>query len=141
MRRSILLVPSVLKGNGSGHVVRCLSLARALGSGASVYLPEVRPSDSSLSAWHAAELTLAYARELSGLHIVHRLPAPSRRNPWELVILDRRATSAEELASWERFAPVVSIDEGGEARERAQYIVDILPRHPRAGGGEPNRSG
>ncbi len=28
MNRSILFVPSVIKGNGSGHIVRCLSLAQ-----------------------------------------------------------------------------------------------------------------
>jgi 2-polyprenyl-3-methyl-5-hydroxy-6-metoxy-1,4-benzoquinol methylase len=57
------------------------------------------------------------------------------------VVLDRRATSADELGSWERVAPVLAIDEGGEARDSAQYIVDILPRHPRARGGPANRSG
>jgi 2-polyprenyl-3-methyl-5-hydroxy-6-metoxy-1,4-benzoquinol methylase/spore coat polysaccharide biosynthesis predicted glycosyltransferase SpsG len=135
--RSILLVPSVTKGNGSGHIVRCLSLARALGAGASVYVPEAK----SETNWSAAELSLAYARELSGVRIVSQLPVLSRRSPWDLVVLDRRATSLDELASWERYAPVVAIDEGGEARDGAQYLFDILPRHPRAAGGSANRSG
>jgi 2-polyprenyl-3-methyl-5-hydroxy-6-metoxy-1,4-benzoquinol methylase len=137
MSRSILLVPSVSKGNGSGHIVRCLSLARSLGSAASVFVPD----GESEACWSAAELSLAYAREFSGLHIVSQLPTPSRRGSWDLVVLDRRATSAEDLASWERLGPVLSIDEGGEARESAHYLIDILPRHPRAGGGVPNRSG
>jgi 2-polyprenyl-3-methyl-5-hydroxy-6-metoxy-1,4-benzoquinol methylase/spore coat polysaccharide biosynthesis predicted glycosyltransferase SpsG len=137
MSRSILLVPSVTKGNGSGHIVRCLSLARALGSGASVYVPEAK----SETNWSAAELSLAYARELSGVRIVSQLPVMSRHSPWDLVVLDRRATSSDELGSWERYAPVVAIDEGGEARSGAQYLVDILPRHPRATGGPANRSG
>ena len=137
MSRSILLVPSVTKGNGSGHIVRCLSLARSLGGAASVYVPEAK----SETNWSAAELSLAYARELSGVRIVSQLPILSRRSPWDLVVLDRRATSLDELASWERFAPVVAIDEGGAARPSAQYLVDILPRHPKAGGGAANRSG
>jgi 2-polyprenyl-3-methyl-5-hydroxy-6-metoxy-1,4-benzoquinol methylase/spore coat polysaccharide biosynthesis predicted glycosyltransferase SpsG len=137
MSRSILLVPSVAKGNGSGHIVRCLSLARSLGSGSSVFVPEVK----SETSWSAAELSLAYARELSGVRIVSQLPVAARRSPWDLVVLDRRATSLDELLSWERYAPVLAIDEGGEARDGAQYVVDILPRHPRAPGGPANRSG
>ena len=137
MSRSILLVPSVAKGNGSGHIVRCLSLARSLGSGASVFVPEAK----SETSWSSAEISMAYARELSGIGVVSRLPTSARRSPWDLVALDRRATSVEELVAWERFAPVVAIDEGGPARDLAQYLIDILPRHPRAGGGEPNRSG
>jgi 2-polyprenyl-3-methyl-5-hydroxy-6-metoxy-1,4-benzoquinol methylase len=145
MTRSILLVPSVAKGNGSGHLVRCIGLARALGEGASIYLPEASrraaSGEAPESSWSAAELSLAYSRELSGLRLVTTLPVSARRGPWDLVVLDRRATSQADLASWERFAPVVAIDEGGEARESAQYLVDILPRHPRSAGGAPNRAG
>jgi 2-polyprenyl-3-methyl-5-hydroxy-6-metoxy-1,4-benzoquinol methylase len=137
MSRSILLVPSVTKGNGSGHIVRCLSLAQALGSGASVYVPETK----SETSWSAAELSLAYARELSGVSIVSELPQGARRSPWDLIVLDRRATSLGELASWERYGPVLAIDEGGEARDSVEYLIDILPRHPRALGGPANRSG
>jgi SAM-dependent methyltransferase/spore coat polysaccharide biosynthesis predicted glycosyltransferase SpsG len=144
MNRSILLVPSVAKGNGSGHIVRCLSLARALGEVASVFVPPGteggRPGSPPEPSWSAAELSLAYGRELSGLRLVTRLPA-TRRSPWDLIVLDRRATSEEELRVWERFAPVVAIDEGGQARDQVHYTIDILPRHPRAAGGSANRSG
>jgi SAM-dependent methyltransferase len=136
MSRSILLVPSTARGNGSGHLVRCLSLARSLGGGASIYLPESPlPGD-----WSLAELSLAYSRELAEVHVVSFLPPASRFSAWDLVVLDRRATSLAELVAWERFAPVLALDEGGEAREKVQYLVDVLPRHPRSGGGGPNRS-
>jgi len=149
MSLSILLVPSVTKGNGSGHIVRCLSLARALGSCASVFVPEIPlrglsnqvPDQEEATTWSAAELALAYSRELSGLRIISKFPPLSRRSPWDLIVLDRRETGASELEFWECFGTVVAIDEGGEARDLAQYTIDILPRHPKAQGGGPNRSG
>jgi 2-polyprenyl-3-methyl-5-hydroxy-6-metoxy-1,4-benzoquinol methylase/spore coat polysaccharide biosynthesis predicted glycosyltransferase SpsG len=136
MSRSILLVPSVGKGNGSGHILRCLSLARSLGNKASIYIPEIK----SETSWSYAELSLAYARELSGISIVSRFYSVPRHSPWDLIVLDRRATSRAELVAWERFAPVVALDEGGEARTSAHYLIDILPRHPRFSGGPANRS-
>jgi 2-polyprenyl-3-methyl-5-hydroxy-6-metoxy-1,4-benzoquinol methylase len=119
--RRILLVPSVAKGNGSGHIIRCFSLTRALGPGAVVFISDEADRDS----WSAAELSLAYARELSGIEVATELSAETR---WSLVILDRRASSAEEVAFWERLGPVISLDEGGSGRSLASYLVDILPR-------------
>jgi len=132
MSLSILFVPSVSKGNGSGHLMRCLSLAGALGPRAAVFVPEAK----SETSWSAAELSLSYSRELVGVNLVTSLRDPARygggNGPWDLVVLDRRATPKEELAFWERIAPVLAIDEGGEARSSAPYLIDILPRlHPR----------
>ena len=130
MSRRVLFVPSVAKGNGSGHLVRCLSLARELGPGAAVFAPEAKAAGS----WSAAELSLSYSREFLGVPLVSEQAASQA---WDLVVLDRRATSAEELAYWERLGPVAALDEGGPAREAASYLVDILPRAkpPRRGKG------
>ncbi|MEI6389399.1 MAG: methyltransferase domain-containing protein, partial [Spirochaetota bacterium] len=121
----IVIVPSVTKGNGSGHIVRCFRLARALGPAAAVYLPAAKTSDS----WSAAELTLAYSRELEGIRIIDE---PSQAFGADLVVLDRRASSLEELRFWEGIAPVLALDEGGSARSAATYLIDILPRAKRS---------
>jgi 2-polyprenyl-3-methyl-5-hydroxy-6-metoxy-1,4-benzoquinol methylase len=123
MKRRILLVPSVTKGNGSGHLVRCLALARALGEGSAIFVAENRNG----SSWSAAELQMAYTRETADIDLVTELRADQ---PWDLVILDRRSTPREELAFWERLGPVVALDEGGPGRSLASYLIDILPRLP-----------
>ncbi len=143
MLRSILLVPSVSKGNGSGHLMRCFGLAKALGPGAAVYVPEAKAETS----WSAAELELAFHRELGGISLVTSLRDQGRDSlptrSWDLVVLDRRAITRDELAFWELFGPVLAIDEGGEARGAALYLIDILPRAgsvPNLGGQGPNKA-
>ncbi|HUX38412.1 MAG TPA: methyltransferase domain-containing protein [Rectinemataceae bacterium] len=121
MKLRILVVPAVAKGNGSGHIVRSFRLVRALGSGSAVYLPATKTDRS----WSAAELRLSYTREIEGIRIVDDL---ATAGSWDLVLLDRRSTSADELGFWESMAPVVALDEGGEARSSASYLIDILPR-------------
>jgi len=133
MSLRILIVPSVAKGNGSGHIVRCLRLARELGAASAVYLPAAKTD----RAWSAAELSLSYARELEGLRIVDDLAGAGA---WDLVVLDRRATRLDELSFWESIGPVAALDEGGEARGSASYLVDILPRLAGPGYDGANRS-
>ncbi len=50
--------------------------------------------------------------------------------PWDLIVLDRRATTREEYADYETHAPVVGIDEGGDSREWIPYLIDTLPLPP-----------
>jgi len=118
---SILFVPSVRRGNGSGHLVRCFGLASALGTKAAVFLS----NDPGPVSWSSDELRLAYPREMSSVRIIGELRSEAR---FTLVVLDNRETPAAELEHWARWGTVVAIDEGGEARSSAAYLVDILPR-------------
>lgn len=118
---NILFVPSVRRGNGSGHLVRCFGLASALGTRAAMFLS----NDPGPLSWSSDELRLAYPREMSSVRIIGELRSEAR---FTLVVLDNRATSAAELEHWARWGTVVAIDEGGEARGAAAYLVDILPR-------------
>jgi SAM-dependent methyltransferase/spore coat polysaccharide biosynthesis predicted glycosyltransferase SpsG len=118
---SILFVPSVRRGNGSGHLVRCFGLASVLGTRAAVFLS----NDPGSASWSSDELRLAYPREMSSVRIIGELRSEAR---FTLVVLDNRETTAVELEHWARWGAVVAIDEGGEARGAAAYLVDILPR-------------
>ena len=70
----ILLVPSVRRGNGSGHLVRCFALAEALGPKAAVYLAD-EPGPGS---WSADELRLAYPRETASIRIIGAIRSAAR---------------------------------------------------------------
>jgi 2-polyprenyl-3-methyl-5-hydroxy-6-metoxy-1,4-benzoquinol methylase/spore coat polysaccharide biosynthesis predicted glycosyltransferase SpsG len=117
---SILLVPSLLRGNGSGHITRCFDLAKRLGAMAAVYLPD-RPGQGERGH---AELQLAFPDDFGSVRVLNSLQG--RR--FSLIVLDRRDTSLEELSFWETYGPVAALDEGGEARAFADYLIDVLPR-------------
>ncbi len=120
----ILFIPSVRRGNGSGHLIRCFGLAKAIGEHAALYLPD----DPGPGAWSSGELRLAYSRETSTVRIIGEL---SGETSFKLVILDNRETSLAELERWSALGPVVAIDEGGTARAHVEYLIDILPSVPR----------
>jgi 2-polyprenyl-3-methyl-5-hydroxy-6-metoxy-1,4-benzoquinol methylase len=112
----VLLVPATGRGQGSGHLRRCLRLARRLGEDSAVLL---EPDGASGQAG-VRELLAPLTGE-------EPLPAVRERfepdEGWELVVLDRRRTSLAELA---RFLPlpVLGLDEGGPARRFLPYLID-----------------
>lgn len=119
----ILFVPSVRKGNGSGHLARCFNLAMELGSQAGIYLPD----DPGPDCWGAAQLRLAYPAECAKVQLATCILPGAR---YRLVVMDGRQTGLAELFRWSMYGTVVSIDEGGPARPLVPYLVDILPRLP-----------
>ncbi|MBN1835865.1 MAG: methyltransferase domain-containing protein [Spirochaetales bacterium] len=138
----VLFVPALGPGMGSGHLRRTAELARRLGPQAAVLLEGRRQG----TAGGPRELLRSLGLDGEGIRCVETYPPAARRDglpaaagegPWELVVVDRRATSRAELA---RFGdvPVVGFDEGGEARRYVAYLVDLLPQPP--GFSVPNRS-
>jgi SAM-dependent methyltransferase len=119
----ILFVPSVRKGNGSGHLARCFNLAMELGDRAGLYLPD----DPGPDCWSAMHLKLAYPVECAKVRIATFIPPGTR---YRLVVLDGRQTSQADLIRWNNSGTVVAIDEGGSSRSMVPYLVDILPRFP-----------
>ncbi len=120
---NILFVPSVRKGNGSGHLARCFNLAMELGGQAGIYLPD----DPGPDCWGATQLRLAYPVECAKVQVATYIPPGAR---YRLVVLDSRQTSLADLSRWSTYGTVVAIDEGGSARPMVPYLVDILPRLP-----------
>jgi 2-polyprenyl-3-methyl-5-hydroxy-6-metoxy-1,4-benzoquinol methylase/spore coat polysaccharide biosynthesis predicted glycosyltransferase SpsG len=115
----ILVVPACEPGRGGGHLVRSMALVRelrALGREAWLYI--------SANALSNADAVLDTARfDRSWLLGENGL----RDKSWQCIILDRFQTTMEELARWQKFAPVIGIDEGGIHRGCFDFLIDILP--------------
>ncbi len=119
--RRYLLVPAGGAGEGVGHLKRCLRLARGLGGDVS-FLPDVL--DAGARAFLEAEL--AGWKGPGRPRIVAR---PGSRS-WDMVVVDRRRTTRGQAREMAGLGPCVFIDEGGEARNDAAFLVDTLPGPP-----------
>jgi len=119
--KRILLVPSVRRNWGTGHLVRCSRLLASLGEQGWILLPE----EDSEEAWGWTSLSKTFADIIPENRIVHSSRCD---DPWDLVVFDRRKTEKLEFLDIARNSPTLGIDEGGEARPYFSYLVDGFPR-------------
>jgi hypothetical protein len=47
--------------------------------------------------------------------------------PWDIIVLDRKASSLQDIAVLAPFGCLVGLDEGGAARTFLPYLIDTLP--------------
>jgi len=120
--RSYLLVPAGGAGEGMGHLLRCLRLSAQLG-----------PGVSFLTSHLDGSARLLLAARIRGLPKGQRpalLARPAPGSHWDLVVTDARRMAAAELEELMGHGPVVGLDEGGEARDLAPFLIDALPGPP-----------
>ena len=126
--KSYLLVPAGGDGEGVGHMMRCLRLAeQLLDSGPRTPRPHVAFLASRMSQ-ESQKVLRGQARNggrRNGLRVLSSLQPGMH---WDLILLDGRATSLDELRLLQARGPVVCLDEGGEARGAASFLVDAIPR-------------
>lgn len=123
LQKTVLLVPSLKAGRGTGHLRRALSLAKKIG--AFVYVP----NEKSLSECDAL-VKEAVADGLKDFQIVSE-PFEKLGSGWDLVCLDLFRAEKEEAALFSKLGPVCSIDDGGSFCGEADYLLDIIPSMPR----------
>ncbi|MBQ0166622.1 MAG: methyltransferase domain-containing protein [Treponema sp.] len=120
IKNPVLFVPSTEAGHGTGHLRRCLSLAKELN--ADIYIPE----DATLAE---AEPLLAETG-LDSLQVIRTLPVPSEAEPrsmYSLVVADMfslKDTFAKKLRA---LGPLAAIDEGSSFTDCCDYLLDIIP--------------
>jgi 2-polyprenyl-3-methyl-5-hydroxy-6-metoxy-1,4-benzoquinol methylase len=144
----ILVVPTVEKNRGGGHLIRSVSMVRSLrgaGREAFLFLPEF--SGESAADFHPRKLQTAGMMDVAGLKgeswILQGKTQDPRyvrqpENHWDFIILDKFRTDLWEAASWAALAPLIGIDEGGAYRDRFDFLIDLLPPLPRRGLNPPN---
>lgn len=109
--RPVVCIPSVSEGQGTGHFVRIGSLVRSLRENwqISVYVPP------------DMEIPFSIPEDIAPC-VVHSLPARAH-----LIILDHFQTDSDQMERLSSIGPVVALDEGGQGRTRADYLLDIIP--------------
>ncbi len=128
--RSYLLVPAAGAGEGVGHLARCLRLARTL-KGRVTFL--TARLDPAARAYLASEILRFPKRGRPGT-----VARPGSGTRWDLVLIDARRTSRGELDALMEHGQAVCLDEGGQARQYASFLVDAFPCAP--GSRPPNLS-
>jgi 2-polyprenyl-3-methyl-5-hydroxy-6-metoxy-1,4-benzoquinol methylase len=118
-RKKFLLAPAGGEGEGMGHLKRCVWLAEKLGASCSIYTGYL-----GVSARGYLKTIVNRTPAGHGLDVRDRLRAKDR---WDMVVLDKRKTSAREYDGLRRHGRVLCLDEGGEARGVAAYLIDTLP--------------
>jgi 2-polyprenyl-3-methyl-5-hydroxy-6-metoxy-1,4-benzoquinol methylase len=116
-----LFVPSVERGNGTGHLRRCVDLCGKI-ENSYILLPK-RGTDTL----RGPEELKPLLQELREEAVVHRIPPPGR---FDAVVFDARKTNPELFAEVLYTGAAVGIDEGGKLRNRFDYLIDTLPNLP-----------
>ena len=128
LQKTVLLVPSLKAGRGTGHLRRALSVAKKIG--AFVFVPK----ESGLKETGA----LVQEALLDGLKDFQIIDEPFEKlgAGWDLVCLDLFRSSKEEAARFSKLGPLCSIDDGGNFCGGSDYLLDIIPSMPRKKKGE-----
>ena len=115
----VVLVPSVVKGHGTGHLRRCLGTAKE--EGFFVYIPKDKTLD---------ETDFVVQEYLdSGLkknQIISSIPDESYL---PVIITDTFELTENQLKNLAKNRSLISIDEGSSYSDYCDYLLDIIPSY------------
>ena len=117
VKAPVVLVPSTEKGHGTGHLHRCLSLAKK--NEYFVYIPENKTLEETDS------IVEQYIKDgLNPNLIINKIPDETYT---ATVITDTFALSKEQLEEFSKCHSLISIDEGSQYSDYCDYLLDIIP--------------
>ena len=108
----ILFVPASRAGEGTGHLRRAVRIA------------------SQLSARGYSVSLFANGTSKSGLVPDTISITENLESEWDIMCLDKRRTSPDEVALWNEKGAVIAIDEAGASRQSIHYLLDTLLMPP-----------
>jgi 2-polyprenyl-3-methyl-5-hydroxy-6-metoxy-1,4-benzoquinol methylase/spore coat polysaccharide biosynthesis predicted glycosyltransferase SpsG len=111
----VLLIPSLKKNGGTGHLRRCARLLSFLGPGSRILSP------SGPDMWTTEEI-------ISRFGLDKDIFTPHPEGGWDYLIFDSRETSKKDFFSLSCGRPALGLDEGGEARPLFSFLIDTFPR-------------
>ncbi len=119
IKKQILFVPSTKKSRGTGHLRRCLKLARE--TGGLIYIEK----DCSLEGVRCL-VEEAYAEGLSPRQVINRI---GEHDSYSLVVTDLFKMDEKEASLLSSKGPLASIDEGSSFHMCSDYLVDVIPSY------------
>lgn len=117
VKHPVILVPSVVKGRGTGHLRRCLSIAKE--NNYFVYIP----TDASLEGTEKL-VSDAVNSGLSESNIIDKLPDETLS---PVIITDTFELTKNQINSFSNCNSLISIDEGSDYSDYCDYLLDIIP--------------
>ena len=119
VQHPVVLVPSVTKGHGTGHLYRCLSAASK--NPFFVYIPKdktLEETDSLIEQYKAAGL--------KDFQIIDTLPDETYR---PIIITDTFELTKSQIEEFKTNTALISVDEGSSYDSYCDYLLDIIPSY------------
>lgn len=111
--KKVLFVPSIKRGQGTGHLRRCVELAEKIRG--AVYI------DESISDRIDYESIIS---ELNLSRVIKKLPL---KNEYDLIVCDMFKMTEQEAVRYSKLGKSVFIDEGSDYTEFCDYLLDVIP--------------
>ena len=113
----LVLIPSCVKGHGTGHLRRCLSAA--IGNSFFVYIPKNKTLQETNFL-----LEEYFAKGLESSQIIEELPDETYK---PIIVTDTFEIEKDQLENYKNAKSLISIDEGSQFCDYSDYLLDIIP--------------
>lgn len=129
VRNPILFIPTTKKGRGTGHLRRCLDLAKQLDSFLYLNFISLENTPNHLSKLIFEKDFPIENLIFSRINLI-KLGKNQEEKPFSLVVLDSFISSIDDINAVEKLGKILSLDDGQENKKtlnKINYLLDIIP--------------